>query len=69
MRTTIDIPDQLLRTAMNSYRVRTKRDAVVRALQDRVRGEERMSLFGKLKGSMPDLAIDLNTLRERPVRR
>ena len=65
MRTTIDLPVGLIKKAMTSYRVRTKRDAVVRALQDRIANEERLVMYKRLKGSMPGLDIDLDALRER----
>jgi len=68
MRTTIDIPIALLQRAMSNYKVRTKREAVVRALEDRLKSEEQLLRYTRLKGSMPDLRVDLDTLRDRPGR-
>jgi Arc/MetJ family transcription regulator len=68
MRTTIDIPDALLREVQQSYGVRTKREAVLSALQERVTREKRMYLHGKLRGRFPDLDLNLDRLRERTTR-
>lgn len=54
MKTTIDIPDKELRDAMKFTKAKTKRDAVVRALEDFNR-RQRMAGLVKYSGSFKSL--------------
>ena len=65
MKTTIDIPDDVLRDAMRFTGAVTKRQAVVAALADYVRRQKVAALAAHL-GSCPDLMTpsELETLRE-----
>ena len=63
MRTTIDIPEELLEEARRASHARTKREAVVAGLQELVRKaqrEELRQLAGKVK-----LRVDLTRSRKR----
>jgi hypothetical protein len=53
MKTTIDIPESALADAMRFTGAKTKREAVVKALEDFNR-RERVEAFLKLAGSCPD---------------
>lgn len=63
MRTTLDLPDQLVAEAMKATHQRTKTAVIVTALEDLVR-KSRIRGLTKFKGKV-DLDIDLNTLRKR----
>jgi len=65
MRTTIDIPDALLQQALKTFKVKTKREAVIYALNEQIRRARILTLHEKMKGRIPDLKIDLDILRER----
>lgn len=63
MRTTLDIPESLMNEAMRLTQVRTKTELVRIALANLIQKEKIQGLkdyFGKV-----DLAIDLDTLRDR----
>ena len=63
MRTTLDIPDSLLREAMALTHISTKTDVIKTALQNLIQREKVKDLkkyFGKV-----DLGIDLDSLRDR----
>lgn len=63
MRTTLDIPDSLLREAMALTHISTKTDVIKTALQNLIQREKVRDLkkyFGKV-----DLGIDLDSLRDR----
>ena len=65
MKTTIDIPDKLLKDAIKFTHASTKRDAVVTALEDYNR-RQRMALLIKHLGTCSELitADELKTMRE-----
>ena len=63
MRTTLDLPESLLKNAMKLTHTGTKTAVIVRALEKLVRKSE-ISELKKYKGKI-DLEIDLNELRER----
>ncbi len=66
MRTTIDIPAELLEEAKRRLDVTTKRDAVIVSLQEAIRrrkAEELVSLFGTFD---EEFALDLDRSRRRP---
>lgn len=53
MRTNIDIDDKLMAEAMQAANVKTKKEAVVIALQDMVRRRKQLAILelrGKIKG-------------------
>jgi Arc/MetJ family transcription regulator len=61
MRTTIDIPDDLLERAVKASAVRTKREAVLAGLQELIRKAEREDLR-RMAGKI-DLDTDLKRSR------
>lgn len=63
MRTTLDLPDQLVQEAMKATQQKTKTAAIVTALQDFVR-KTRLRELRSFKGQV-DLRIDLDVLRKR----
>jgi Arc/MetJ family transcription regulator len=63
MRTTLDLPEDLLNEAMNVTRLKTKTRVIIVALEELVRKTKISELKG-FKGTV-DLDIDLNTLRGR----
>lgn len=63
MRTTLDLPEQLIDEAMALTHIKTKTDLIKIALQNLIQKEKIKNLkkyFGKV-----DLEIDLNELRNR----
>ena len=63
MRTTLDLPENLLKEAMTLTHTGTKMRVIVLALEELVR-KSRISGLKKYKGKI-DLDINLNELRER----
>ncbi|NOX18984.1 MAG: type II toxin-antitoxin system VapB family antitoxin [Chlorobi bacterium] len=63
MRTTIDIPEDLIREAMRVTKSSTKTDVIKKALRDIIRKNKIKSLKN-YKGKI-DLKIDLDKLRNR----
>jgi len=65
MKTTIDIPDRELKEAMKYTRAKTKRDAVVHALEDFNR-RRRLAKLSKMLGTFKDFMTqdDLKMMRE-----
>ena len=63
MRTTIDLPEPLVKQAMKMSHQRTKTAVIVTALEDFVR-KNRIQGLKKFRGRI-DLDIDLNKLRQR----
>ena len=61
MRTTLDLPGDLLSEAMRLSKVRTKTGAVVLSLQELI-NRRKIERLRKLKGKL-DLDIDLESLR------
>jgi Arc/MetJ family transcription regulator len=66
MKTTIDIPDKLLRETIKRTNAKTKRDAVVTALEKFNRLQRLRELNAKLKGTFVDFMTqdDLKLMRE-----
>ena len=66
VKTTVDIPDDELEDAMRFTRARTKREAIVTAIQEFNR-RRRMAELVKRAGTCPDLmsAEELQQLRRR----
>ncbi len=63
MRTTLDLPENLLAEAMKVTHTNTKTAVIVRALEELVR-KSKISDIKKYRGKI-DLDIDLNELRDR----
>ncbi|MBL1277130.1 MAG: type II toxin-antitoxin system VapB family antitoxin [Ectothiorhodospiraceae bacterium] len=64
MRTTLDLPEDLLDEAMKITRTPTKTGVIVRALEELVR-KSKISNLKKYKGKI-DIDIDLDEIRGRP---
>jgi len=66
VKTTIDIPDKLLRETIKRTNAKTKRDAVVTALEKFNRLQRLRELNVKLKGTFVDFMTqeDLKVMRE-----
>jgi Arc/MetJ family transcription regulator len=65
MKTTIDIPDSLLREAIKHTRAKTKRAAVVTAIEEYNRRQRLAEIAERLHGSCPDFMTqtDLQHMR------
>ncbi len=63
MRTTLDLPEPLIKEAMKSSHHRTKTAVIIQALQEHVR-RNRLQQLKAFKGRI-DLGIDLGVLRKR----
>jgi Arc/MetJ family transcription regulator len=66
MRTTLDLPEDLLSEAMKAAQVSTKTKVIITALEELVR-KSKISELKQYKGKI-DLDIDLNTIRGRQCR-
>ncbi|MBP7826112.1 MAG: type II toxin-antitoxin system VapB family antitoxin [Verrucomicrobia bacterium] len=66
MKTTIDIPDDALKEAMKFTGAKTKREAVVTAVEDFNRRHRLAALAKRLRGSMPNFMTqaELQAMRE-----
>lgn len=64
MRTTIDLPESLVKEAMKRSHQRTKTGMIISAIEDFVR-KDRIRGLKKFRGRI-DLNIDLDKLRKRP---
>jgi Arc/MetJ family transcription regulator len=63
MRTTVDLPEDLLIEAMSLTHIKTKTDVIKEGLNTLIRKEKTKNLR-KYKGTV-DLNIDLNKIRKR----
>jgi Arc/MetJ family transcription regulator len=63
MRTTLDLPQDLLEEAMKATHLETKTKVIITALEELIR-KTKISGLKKYKGKI-DLDIDLNTIRGR----
>ncbi len=63
MRTTLDLPEDLLKKAMSLSQIKTKTQVITTALQEMIRKSE-ISDLKNFKGKV-NLEIDINTLRGR----
>lgn len=63
MRTTLDLPEELLNEAMKVTRTETKTAVIIKALEELVR-KSTISDIKKYKGKI-NLDIDLDVLRDR----
>jgi len=63
LRTTIDIPEALVKTAMKVSHQSTKTGVIITALEELIR-KNRLQEIKKFRGKI-DIAIDLNLVRDR----
>ena len=63
MRTTLDLPEELVNEAMKVTRIKTKTQVIITALEDLIR-KTKISELKEYKGKI-DLEIDLDKLRGR----
>jgi Arc/MetJ family transcription regulator len=66
MRTTLDLPEDLLIEAMKVTEIKTKTKVIITALEELIR-KSKISEIKQYKGGI-DLDIDLNKLRDRECR-
>ncbi len=66
MRTTLDLPEDLLNEAMKAAHINTKTKVIVTALEELIR-KSKISELKKYKGKI-DLDIDLKAIRGRECR-
>ena len=66
MRTTLDLPEDLLIEAMKVTEIKTKTKVIITALEELIR-KSIISEIKQYKGAI-DLNIDLNKLRDRECR-
>jgi Arc/MetJ family transcription regulator len=64
MRTTLDLPDDLVAEAMKATHIRTKTKVIITALEELIR-KAKISELKQFKGKVGDLEIDLDRLRDR----
>tara|TARA_Y100000294_G_scaffold156524_1_gene157456 strand:- start:65 stop:268 length:204 start_codon:yes stop_codon:yes gene_type:complete len=67
MRTTLDLPENLLDEAMKMAKTKSKTSTIILSLQELI-NKKRIEQLRKLKGKL-DLNIDLNTLRRNRLRK
>ena len=63
MRTTLDLPEDLLNQAMKATQIKTKTQVIITALEELIR-KSKISELKDYKGKV-DLDIDLDTIRGR----
>ncbi len=63
MRTTLDLPEDLLAEAMRATRIKTKTKVITTALEEMIR-KRKIAELRRYKGAV-DLTIDLDALRKR----
>ncbi len=66
MRTTLDLPENLLEEAMKTTHIQTKTRVIITALEELIR-KSKISELKRFKGKT-DLDIDLDTVRGRKCR-
>jgi len=66
MRTTLDLPEELLIEAMKMTQIRTKTKVIITALEDLIR-KSKISGIKQYKGKI-DLDLDLDSIRSRQCR-
>ena len=63
MRTTLDLPENLLREAMECTHTGTKTAVIIKALEELIR-KSKISDIKQYKGKI-DLELDMNVIRDR----
>ena len=66
MRTTLDLPEDLIDEAMKATKIKTKTKVIITALEELIR-KSKISELKEFKGKV-DLNIDMNTVRGRQCR-
>jgi len=66
MRTTLDLPEELIKEAMNITHTKTKTRVIIKALEELIR-KTKISEIKNYKGKL-DLDIDLDSIRGRQCR-
>ena len=66
MRTTLDLPEDLITEAMKATHINTKTKVIITALEDLIR-KSRIAELKQFKGKI-DLSIDMNSIRGRQCR-
>ena len=66
MRTTLDLPEELLNEAMKATSINTKTKVIITALEDLIR-KSKISGLKEFKGKI-DLDINMNAVRGRQCR-
>jgi len=66
MRTTLDLPENLLKEAMKTTHIQTKTKVIITALEELIR-KSKISELKKFKGTV-DLDVDLDVIRGRKCR-
>lgn len=66
MRTTLDIPEDLINEAMKATHINTKTKLIITALEELIR-KSKIADLKKFKGTV-NLDIDLDVIRERQCR-
>ena len=66
MRTTLDLPEDLIDEAMKATQIKTKTKVIITALEDLIR-KSKISGLKEFKGKV-DLNIDMNAVRGRQCR-
>ena len=66
MRTTLDLPEELITEAMKATRIQTKTRVIITALEELIR-KSKISEIKQYKGKI-DLDIDLDSIRGRRFR-
>ena len=66
MRTTLDLPEDLVSEAMKTTQINTKTKVIITALEELIR-KSRVSGLKEFKGKV-DLDIDMNAIRGRQCR-
>jgi Arc/MetJ family transcription regulator len=64
LRTTLDLPDDLVSEAMKATHIRTKTKVIITALEELIR-RTKIAELKRFKGRVTDLEIDLDKLRDR----
>lgn len=65
MRTTLDLPEELVSEAMKATQIKTKTKVIVTALEELIR-KSKIAEIKQYKGKLSDFDIDLDVLRGRP---
>lgn len=66
MRTTLDLPEDLIAEAMKAAQMKTKTQVIITALEELIR-KSKISGLKEFKGKV-DLEMDMNVLRGRECR-
>ena len=64
MRTTLDLPEDLVTEAMKATHIRTKTKVIITALEELIR-KSKIAELKQFKGTVEDLDIDIDVLRGR----